>query len=646
MSHFSLSTIFPFLERSALFFALYALFGSALYYTNLAQPLFLLLICIPVIWLTLAVKLPESSDSNESFRAGKPRPYFLFPISYFLVLFSLLIASWWMIISQISITESVRSLWLVLPASSLAVLGLASSVFALITQRTANQLVYFAFFSVLLSSSLLLAAMLFPLGFGFDPFIHRATVSHIAEFGTISPKPLYYAGQYAIELFASEVLAIPLKTFDRFFLPVFASIFIPLFAIRFTTTHHLSPFSLFTLFLLPLSSFIITTPQSLGFIFSAAAIFFLVDYFKQPSRQTFLAPLIFTLASLCIHPISGIPSAVLLAIAVVMRSDIAQLKKRLLIFVFVLFGSISIPLLFFVNGIVSGLPLAISFANFDWQDFSVFLPYAKNNYNLFYDALYLIGNNLWVIFGVFAAIGLRTQNQELTSFKQALVLSAVISFCNYAILAFGMEFSFLPQNERQNYADRLLVMMAFFLLPLALMGASRIAKTVAQSTTAHQLASAIVLAGVVISSVYFTYPRHDAYARSGGFNVSLTDREIVQEIEKRAGGKEYAALANQAVSASALEQFGFKTYFHGTIFFYPIPTGGELYTHFLTMNEKPNMETIHAVQKLTGAETVYYVVNDYWWNAPQLIEQTKSLTNEWFTSGDGTIHVFIFSPLP
>ena len=42
-----------------------------------------------------------------------------------------------------------------------------------------------------------------------------------------------------------------------------------------------------------------------------------------------------------------------------------------------------------------------------------------------------------------------------------------------------------------------------------------------------------------------------------------------------------------------MEAYGFKTYYHDDVFYYPIPTGGPLYEKFLTMvNDAPTRATI------------------------------------------------------
>lgn len=637
MSHISFPQLFSFFERCLFGLAFYAIFGGILYYLNLARTPFLLLILFPVIWLIYAIKLPAFPEFEPKFPSKN-----LTKNMVLLGLFFTLIASWWGMVFPISIVESTRSLWLYFPPAILGIFGLASAILLLFAQR--NERSPFAFFLLftLLISGLSLAAVLFPLGFGFDPFIHRATVSHIATFGTISPKPLYYAGQYALELFASEVLRFQLHGFDRFFLPLFASFNLSLLTFKSFIQHRLSAFSLFTLFLLPLSAFIITTPQSLAYLFSINAIFFLFDFTKEPSKTSALPPIIFTLASLFTHPIAGIPTVFILLFSFLFHLQIGTYQRQLALFVTTIIGCISIPLLFFVNGAVSGLPLSFSFSALSLKEFAFLLPYTKNHFQLF-DGIYFIGNNLWILLAGTTIIGFF---HAKTTYTKILMLGILVSLANYAILSFGVDFSFLPIHEKQNYADRLLFMAAFFCFPLALQGFSVIGRRLEKASAVHHIGAALLIASLSMSSVYFMYPRHDDYIRSGGFTVSLADKEIVHAIEQRAQNNTYLVLANQAVSAAALETFGFKQYFHGTIFYYPIPTGGELYTHFLAMNDMPNLATIQNVRELTDASTVFFVVNDYWWNAKNIIEQTKSLTDDWFTSEDGTIHVFVFEPLP
>ena len=101
----------------------------------------------------------------------------------------------------------------------------------------------------------------------------------------------------------------------------------------------------------------------------------------------------------------------------------------------------------------------------------------------------------------------------------------------------------------------------------------------------------------------------------------------------------YLVLANQSVSAAAIWSFGFKRYY-GDTFYYPIPTGGELYDYFLTMNDLPDRDTAEAAMSLVEAEKLYYVVNDYWWQAPRIIETAKRTANSWISVDQGQVYIF------
>ena len=67
--------------------------------------------------------------------------------------------------------------------------------------------------------------------------------------------------------------------------------------------------------------------------------------------------------------------------------------------------------------------------------------------------------------------------------------------------------------------------------------------------------------------------------------------------------------ASSAVASARPEQ----------LYFYPIPTGNALYAVFLDANAAlGERETIERAMDLTGADTVYYVVSYYWWNARRI----------------------------
>ena len=223
---------------------------------------------------------------------------------------ALCLVTWWLRVSSVDITAGVRSLWTVIDPSLITALGLgAVIVFGLLSRKFSVGSA--SLLALTLFSALSLAASAYPLGYGFDPFIHRATVEHIAAFGSISPKPLYYIGQYVLELVGTSVFSLPTLFFDSLLVPTMASIMIVACASLMRDKG--SRLDLCALALLPLGAFISTTPQSLAYTFSACVIFLSIRMFRSGDIPLwFLWALGIT--AVATHPIAGILTIVYLAI--------------------------------------------------------------------------------------------------------------------------------------------------------------------------------------------------------------------------------------------------------------------------------------------------------------------------------------------
>ena len=155
----------------------------------------------------------------------------------------------------------------------------------------------------------------------------------------------------------------------------------------------------------------------------------------------------------------------------------------------------------------------------------------------------------------------------------------------------------------------------------------------------------IVLASALATGhLYLTYPRHDAVEAGHGYNVSQADIDAVWLMESEAKGQNYLVLANQSVSAAAIQELGFNHYF-GDQFFYPIPTGGNFYQQFLAMNAQPSREiAFKAIQLVEPSiSTLFYVVNSYWWESQRIIETAKTNADAWWSVGDGAVSIFVYT---
>ena len=157
----------------------------------------------------------------------------------------------------------------------------------------------------------------------------------------------------------------------------------------------------------------------------------------------------------------------------------------------------------------------------------------------------------------------------------------------------------------------------------------------------HQALTLWLLCSIPTALAYNALPRHDALLIGHGWSVSASDIEAVRFIHNDAGSIPYVVLANQSVSAAAVSELGFKRY-AGDIFFYPIPTGGPLYTIFLDIaNAKRIQDNVQDAAKLAEAKIVYVVIDDYWWNAESVNDALSIEASDQWTIGSVKIFKFI-----
>ena len=116
--------------------------------------------------------------------------------------------------------------------------------------------------------------------------------------------------------------------------------------------------------------------------------------------------------------------------------------------------------------------------------------------------------------------------------------------------------------------------------------------------------------------------------------------KTVNFLEQLNQGQPYVSLASQPVSAAAIKELGFK-YYYNSYFFYPVPTGERLYQLYedLAYNKEKTADVIATVRYLTGVNTVYFILNDYWFDAKDLILAHKESADHWYAI-DGKNYIF------
>ncbi|MBI4133779.1 hypothetical protein HY478_04135 [Candidatus Uhrbacteria bacterium] len=590
--------------------------------------------------------------------------------------------------------ESIRSPWEVLPWQFFTLIFLAALALIVLALTRSRITIPAACFFIFLCYSI--TVFVYPNGYGFDPFIHQATETYIAEHGTITPKPFFYVGQYAPVVIMHQVTGAPIELIDRMLLPRILALMLPLagwFALQ-------SPLAVALLALLPFSTFAATTPQGLA---NALAIITMLLALGSTSRRNTLALWILGIATVLTHPIAGVPLLFFLFIFTLMRGresqesrdhpragfeagagmvpspDFVETRRAeaetlratrwgargkresvagLLIFCATILGSLALPLLFYLYGFATGRgsslrPDALGRLPQVLGELFGSVGSLETRFKPLLDFVYLYGTNLTplllLVAGITTVVLLRRRNIRALAFP----LAAFVSFMNAVLLLAAIDFSFLPLYEQSGYAERLLDLARLFLFPLFLIGLVwGVEKVIQKSTRIVRAGAVALLAGLLTASLYLTYPHHDAYGIEHGWSVGRADIEAVRSINNDAALEPFIVLANQAVSAAALREFGFKQYYQftaeggrtETVFYYPIPTGAPLYDYFLRMSyDSPRRTTIAEAMDRAGVTLGYFVMNRYWTDSEKIIERAKREADEWWEIEGGKVYVFRFA---
>jgi hypothetical protein len=556
---------------------------------------------------------------------------------------------------QSPVTDAVRSVWERLPGGIFLIFILTTALVFALLWRGKERAMSLLLTSVLVLAFISVVAIAFPIGFGFDSFIHKATELHLAEFGTITPKPFYYIGQYALVLFAHHGFSIPVDLADTFLVPVLTALLLPM-AWYFAAAHiakkrSVAMLSLTGLFLIPLSQFIVTTPQALANLWTLLLILASVPYLLEKEHPRLRVLAIGAFATALIHPIAGLPA---LLYFVFLSTDPSRTNprtpvlNRIVRVLLIAFACIVLPLSFVVNGLISGVSLGLNWAALNpvsWLSELNLAVFFENRFEPLLDLVYLYGLNAILILFAIAGFAWLEYRKDLSRRFRALLIMVIALSVNYLIMSTLLEFTFLIDYERANYAARLIPLIEFFLIPFFILGLSHLFINAKGQPLVLRVSIFVLLVTMASSAFYMAYPRRDAYETNRGFNVGQADIDAVHLIEQLAGGEPYLVLANQTVSAAAISEIGFRYY--GELFFYPIPTGGALYEYFLQMNETPDKKTALSALSIVpmhgDVNKVYFVVNNYWWQAPRIIETAKTTADDWRSLGDGQVYLFEYN---
>lgn len=535
-----------------------------------------------------------------------------------------------------STTDAIRTPWLLLGKKFLVLYFLASIFLALAVFRSKRAGFNLFFISAHAFVTLGLGLLIYQIGYGFDPFIHRATEELIFQNGAVFPKPFYYLGQYSLVVFLSKILFIPIAWIDKLLVPVCVSIFLPSSIFwgfkKFFGAEKMVIFAPFLLLAVPFTQFVATTPQGLANFFICLLAFLSFGFIGK--KHHFLLAL-FALAAFFIHPLAGIPAIFFVTFNFLLFKEVGKFKTIILFIIF-LAAIFAVPASFIVKEIIDGTPISEFIKIPALGDIDLSFTVIENRYNIFADLLYFYRQKLIYVLIILAVVGLAISEKKRKIIPH--FLAAIAASVSGLILNFFIKFPSVINYEQREYGARLFQISEYFLLPLCFFALVPFFEKFRKIGRIPKMFFALFAGAMLTASLYLTYPRVDRYELSYAINTSANDIKTARKIEEISDGSDYIALANQAVSAAALQEFGFKKYFttaQGEIFYYPIPTGGPLYEYYLSMIYKnPSRKTMEEAMKLVGVKQSYFVLNGYWTNSDRILEKAQKEADSWFVIND------------
>jgi len=538
--------------------------------------------------------------------------------------------------------EAIRSFWQLLPNYWLLLYFLSTAL--LLAGNFYRQHAGWKILNILhLNFSLALAVIIYRFGYGFDPFIHQATEQAIFTDGLINPKQPYYAGYYAFTVILAKLFGNLPSFWDKLMIFLtFNGLTLPFFWNWLKKLNSQNYGWLYLLFfLIPFSLFISPTPQAIANLLSLGLIFALLSENIHLLNQAALMA-----AILLIHPLSGIPIFFFWLFWL-------SKNKALKIINFIALG-VTLPLVFLIQGKLSGL------TSWQWdnQKFIDFFGSLKTQWPLRYqiwkDSAYTLIAALPIL-ALLISTGLVWKRKSFEQWENIKkIFDGIFALLICYLLTLPLNFPALIYYEQNNYNQRILYLIAYLFLALAIIALNKFFSL--NEKKLYYFPLLLALAGLITVNVYQSYPRDDQYHLDRGYNTSAADFSAVKHIQENANKKTsssatnipFLVLAPQSTGAAALNAYGFYHQIENQtgekLYYYSIPTGGELYQHYLKIvYEDQSREYLLSLFNQYQVSKIFIVIPRYWNDSENIINNLKNSSDEWLELEGGKVYIFVLN---
>lgn len=488
------------------------------------------------------------------------------------------------------------------------------------------------------------SAIVYGVGFGFDPFVHRAAETALANTGSIEPVRLLYSGQYVLVTAMHWITSWSIKEIDIWLVPMLASVFIPLTSmIGFERGWQVSRSQARSLWIvigvIPFMLATFTVPFTITYVFFLGGMV-AYPYFIRLSGLSWVCVLLGYGSLLLVHPLLAGPFFLFLCIGYAW----IRLRKRTHRIMAWIAGmsalAFSVPMMIAID---QNQPLSLLHL---WEHRSAFFSLFRSPYwdpfpfiPWYFQWLYALRYWLPMVLTITVGIGLLIGKE----WRKHAPLFFLFSFGLLGSIWGASTLFFFPgiiAHEQGEFSLRLLQALYTFSLPVFAFFCMKVTRK------QWRFVIGMVVTALVTMAWFFSYPQYNLKYPFFSPSVGREDKELVRAIETASKGSDYVVLSHQMTSAAALQEFGFAKHYQlngEPVLWYAIPTGGPLYALYTdTLARGAKREAYEQLGKQLGVQHVYFIADAQWVYAAWLITSLEEASDHSWKIGESTVYEFIF----